>query len=179
MLVIMMWWYSDGKITLKQWQRQQRVTFSGSLVEALPSKVISACCLHIIKWVDGLKKNTSIDVCNKVTNEVTSLSKTPQGQRQTEKWMIQTNDVSGVEPPSKPSLSSLSPATVSLSLFPSPSVRCLLSLISFTVYCIVTDTHSSLAEGLAFGMSIWPVAIGAWRVRRGGRKRDEGWEKAR
>lgn len=29
-----------------------------------------------------LKKNTSIDVCNKVTNEVTSLSKTPQGQRQ-------------------------------------------------------------------------------------------------
>lgn len=48
--------------------------------------------------------------------------------------------------------------------------------ICLTVYCAV---FQGLAEGLALGRSIWPVATGPWRVRRGETNGDKGGEEER
>lgn len=56
------------------------------------------------------------------------------------------------------------PPTTTLSTLPTP-------------FPTLRHTYSSLAKGLALGLSIWLVAMGPWRVRRvrkGERKKDEG-----
>lgn len=61
----------------------------------------------------------------------------------------------------------------------SPILRRALTLICLGVHYTLTDLYLGLALCLALGLSIWLLAMGPWRVRRGEKKRNEGWKKGR